>query len=220
MTIGNSVYPMMQTLCANELCHQRQSTTSRNPAHVARGEVQGDKEKEISHVPAQKLDLERNDRLPDPHHGKHPAEHLVPLVDPGVEAEQHAEQQAEDERAPEVPVAQPGGHVVLQQGLGVHDAAREARELLAGARYARAPQVGVRAAQALGRLEHGPAQQVPRPQHLAHLAPHREEVPPQRVPHALVDGALRRAPVLPAYPRRQVVLAQATPLLLLLLRRR
>lgn len=31
MTIGKSVYPMMQTLCANELCEQYQSTTFRNP---------------------------------------------------------------------------------------------------------------------------------------------------------------------------------------------
>lgn len=31
MTIGKSVYPMMQTLCANELYHQCQSTRFHSP---------------------------------------------------------------------------------------------------------------------------------------------------------------------------------------------
>lgn len=31
MTIGKSVYPIMQTLCANELCRQCQSASHHNP---------------------------------------------------------------------------------------------------------------------------------------------------------------------------------------------
>lgn len=42
MTIGKSVYPMMQTLCANELCHQCQYTTFRDPHPRAQNGLRGD----------------------------------------------------------------------------------------------------------------------------------------------------------------------------------
>lgn len=162
------------------------------------------------HVSAQQLDLQRHDGLADPDHGEDAGEDDILLVALGAVAEEHAEHEAEDEGAPHVPVAQAGGHVVLvEEGLGVDEAAGQALELLAGAVEAGAAQVGVGAADALGRLEHGAAEQVLGVQHLAHLGPHGQQVAPQRLPDRLVDGVLRRPPVLARDPRGQVALVQA-----------
>ena len=85
---------------------------------------------------------------------------------------------------------------LAQQVFRVHDAARQAGQLLPSARQAGAAQGGVRAPQAIFVVEHGTAEQVARVENLAHLAPDSQEISPQCVPDGLVDGVGRRAAVL------------------------
>lgn len=170
---------------------------------------------EYSHVTSQQLNLQGDDGLADPDHGENTAEHDVLLVVLGAEAQEQTEQQAEDEGTPHIPVAEPGTHVALvQQRLGIHDAPREPRELLAGARQAGPAQVRIDAAEAgaqpLGALlvEHGAAEQVLGVQHLAHLGPDGQQVAPQRLPDRLVDRVDGGAAVLAADARRPALLVE------------
>lgn len=142
------------------------------------------------HASTKQSDLQSDHRFSEPNHGKNTAEHCILLLRAGREAEEKTEQETKDQRAPEIPVAQAGAQRAAQQRLGVHDAARQAGELLARARDAGAAEIRVGAAEATLAVKHGAAQEVARVQHLAQLGPDGQQVAAHRLPDGLVNGVL------------------------------
>ena len=172
------------------------------------------------HVAAKQLDLQRDDGFAEPDGGEDAAEDERALVFSGVQAQEEGEEKAEQQRAPahvisdrrdlecfsrhipKIPIPQSLGHPTLQHRIRIRQPSSHPANMAHGARKptAHQPLPLLASASASTSLQSTTSiqqriKQVLRIQHLPHLLPHRQQIPPQRVPDALVDGVDRGAPV-------------------------
>jgi hypothetical protein len=166
------------------------------------------------HVSTEKLDLESHDRFGDPNHGEDTTEDKRALVLAGVDRKEERQQQAEEQRSParlvskivptqlsqrqklnsknlpEIPIPQPLTHPSLQHSIRIRPPAHNPPQL-AHSRHTPRQTISLaslRASHAASLVQHA-AEQVLRPQHLAHLLPDSDQIAAQSIPHGFVQRA-------------------------------
>ena len=105
--------------------------------------------------------------------------------------------QAQQQNVPKIPIPQTLAHATLQNSIGIRPPAHNPPQL-AHSRHASRQTISLaalRTTHAASLVQHA-AQQVLRPQHMAHLLPDGQQIAAQGLPHGLVERAAGRTAVL------------------------